>query len=179
MLCEKCKKKKATFFYNENINGKIRSFHLCAECTSAMQASGELEDLSTAFSHFRSPFAVFEDGYATGTQLPFRVSQVAEGQAEHQGVCPLCGTTVTDIVATGLMGCAQCYDTFSQELAPAIRAAHGTASHTGKIPRTHRLLAERRQRLSLLKKQLAEAVSRESFEEAAVLRDEIRAMEQH
>ena len=34
MLCEKCKKRTATVFYNENINGKTRSYSLCAECAA-------------------------------------------------------------------------------------------------------------------------------------------------
>ena len=37
MLCEKCKKRTATVFYNENINGKTRSYSLCAECAAKMR----------------------------------------------------------------------------------------------------------------------------------------------
>ncbi len=34
MLCEKCKKRTATVFYNKRTRGKTRSYSLCGECTA-------------------------------------------------------------------------------------------------------------------------------------------------
>ena len=34
MLCENCKKKEATVFYEENINGKKKSYKLCPDCAA-------------------------------------------------------------------------------------------------------------------------------------------------
>ena len=42
MLCEKCKKNKATVFYEENINGKKRSYSLCEDCAAELQKSGDV-----------------------------------------------------------------------------------------------------------------------------------------
>ena len=42
MLCEKCKKNNASFFFEENINGKKRSLALCSECAEEMKKNGEL-----------------------------------------------------------------------------------------------------------------------------------------
>ena len=43
MKCEKCKQNEATFFYEETVNGKTRSYHLCRDCAEKMKESGELQ----------------------------------------------------------------------------------------------------------------------------------------
>ena len=52
MLCEKCKKRTATVFYNENINGKTKSYSLCAECAAKMREAGELQDVTSMIGSF-------------------------------------------------------------------------------------------------------------------------------
>jgi protein-arginine kinase activator protein McsA len=42
MLCENCKKRTATVFYNENINGRARSYSLCGECAAKLREKGDL-----------------------------------------------------------------------------------------------------------------------------------------
>ena len=44
MKCEKCKQNEATFFYEETVNGKTRSYHLCRDCAEKMKESGELQE---------------------------------------------------------------------------------------------------------------------------------------
>lgn len=176
MLCEKCSKKKATVFYNENINGKVRSYHLCADCAQAMKDSGELEDFSSAFQNFASPFSALEDGFFSDFfAIPFHTS-TGSGLAAPKK-CPLCGSTLSDISSTGKVGCASCYDTFSAELEQPIRSAHGKTTHIGRIARGHRSKKEKADRIAALKKQLKEAIGNENFEEAASLRDQIRGLE--
>ena len=34
MLCEKCKKNEATFYYHENVNGNQKNYRLCADCAN-------------------------------------------------------------------------------------------------------------------------------------------------
>ena len=36
MKCEKCNEKEANFFYEENVNGEKRSYHLCRACAEEM-----------------------------------------------------------------------------------------------------------------------------------------------
>ena len=45
MICERCKKKEATVFYEENINGATRSYSLCSECAAELNKSGDLSGL--------------------------------------------------------------------------------------------------------------------------------------
>ena len=89
------------------------------------------------------------------------------------------------------MGCAQCYDTFRDELVPTIRRIHGNTTHCGKKSTQWRNNLQNRKiakvqkkeltttnsKLDNLKKQLQEAIQAQEFEQAAKLRDEIKGME--
>ena len=48
--------------------------------------------------------------------------------------CPSCGTTVEEFRMTGLLGCADCYTAFREEILPTIRYIQGTTRHEGKAP---------------------------------------------
>ncbi|MGN1445604.1 MAG: UvrB/UvrC motif-containing protein [Eubacteriales bacterium] len=177
MLCEKCNKKKATVFYNENINGKVRSFNLCADCAKAMRDAGELEDISASFASFASPFLSLEDSFFNDFfSLPFHTASGLNAPSAPKK-CPLCGATLSDISTTGKVGCAKCYETFADELEGPIQSAHGKTGHIGRIARGHRTKKEKADRISALKKQLKEAINDEKFEEAASLRDQIHELE--
>ena len=41
MLCERCKKKDATFYYHENVNGAEKTYSLCRDCADEMEKRGE------------------------------------------------------------------------------------------------------------------------------------------
>lgn len=49
-------------------------------------------------------------------------------------VCAFCGGTVEDCLRTGLVGCAECYSTFWDELFPHIERAQAGTEHRGKMP---------------------------------------------
>ena len=52
--------------------------------------------------------------------------------------CPVCGMTPDDYRRITRLGCAHCYEHFSQILAPVIRDMQPGASHVGKVPETPR-----------------------------------------
>ena len=172
MICERCNKKKATVFYRESIGGRTRALRLCGECAEELEQAGELEDISAAVAGFMSPCFLSDEG---SFPLPFQGA--AKAGAAVSCKCPVCGSTVGDIAAAGRVGCATCYTVFGKELAGAIRSAHGTAEHTGRVSAGYRARQERAERLTEMKKQLKEAVSNENYESAAELRDAIRALE--
>lgn len=172
MQCERCNKRKATVFYRENIGGRVKALRLCAECAEHLEQAGELEDMSTAISGFLSPLALTDDGVFA---LPFHPTLQSPARSARK--CPLCGATLTEIAAEGRVGCASCYDFFSDELSGAIRSAHGRSEHTGRVSAGHRARKEKAERLAGLRKQLKEAIATERFEAAVDLRDAIRALE--
>ena len=172
MLCEKCKKRTATVFYNENINGKSRSFSLCGECAAKMREKGDLQDITSMIGSFADPFSDLHDKLFGGF---FGIPALCSDSDEKK--CPTCGCSYAEIVKNGKVGCPDCYETFSDELKRMIQSVHGTTSHTGNVPSRHRARQERNARLKELKKQLQDAVKDENYESAAQLRDEIRKLE--
>lgn len=74
--------------------------------------------------------------------------------------------------------CQVCYETFKDQLNPILRRPHsGNASHSGKIPARIGGTIHLRRNIEDLKNLIKEMISKEEFERAAELRDEIRKLE--
>ena len=166
MLCENCKKNNATTYFKRNINGNIQEVYLCSECAAKLDMGG----MSSSLFDFFMP-------------SQFRIR--AEREQKKCG----CGTTFYNISQTGKVGCPDCYETFKNELAAVLKKINGSKQHTGrcperlnggknaenKIPKTE----EPKEDLEAkLRKQLEEAIKCENFEEAAKLRDQIKALKE-
>lgn len=54
--------------------------------------------------------------------------------SRNEKTCPRCGTTVGEFQQTGLLGCAECYRVFREEILPTVRYVQGRTLHTGKKP---------------------------------------------
>ncbi len=172
MLCEKCKKKEATVFYEETINGKSRSYSLCGDCAEEMKQSGEL-NMGQSFGSFfgASPFGTLPDSFFGG------LFGLPEGTRTSKKVCPLCHASFESFRRSGKAGCPSCYDTFSAELENTLRSIHGNVKHIGRAPAKFKKQQEEKSRLEELRADLKRAIAQENFESAAKLRDEIRGLE--
>ena len=170
MQCERCNKKKATVFYRENINGRVKALRLCGDCAEVLEQAGELEDMGTILSVSHSPLLVSEE---SGWPLPLPIG----GESPSQRSCPVCGEEFSQAAERGRLGCPACYTAFSAELVVPLRALHGRAYHTGRVSASYRTRKETERRLGDLRDQLKSAVKAEEFERAAALRDEIRRLE--
>lgn len=172
MLCEKCGRRKAAIFYRENIDGKVRTFNLCAECADSMKRSGELEDFSAALTGLGYPLLAPED-----TVLREISPLTASPDTPQGSVCPQCGASLSDISASAGAGCAGCYAAFSRELEPFLNTYSGRLTHTGAVPAGYRARRERARQATALRTELSAAVEAERFEDAVTLRDRIRKLE--
>ena len=170
MLCQICGQHPATTHIKTIVNGKLTQAHLCAECAKK-QGYGNL------FSDWGAGFGSLLSGLMG--QPP------AAAQTPR---CPVCGASFEDIARSGKIGCAQCYQTFRGQLLPMIQRIHGAAQHKGKVPGgsalrvtdpNNQIVAVEESPLDEKKRLLQQAVDAQDFERAAVLRDEIKEMEQH
>lgn len=172
MICEKCKKKEATVFYEETINGKSRSYSLCSDCAKEMKQSGELnmgQNFGGLFGS--SPFGAFSDNFFGGF---FGLPEIPR---TSRRVCPACHASFEDFRRSGKAGCPSCYETFSEELQSTLRSIHGNVTHVGRAPGKIKKKQNQKSRLEELRTELTRAIAEENFENAAKLRDEIRALE--
>ena len=172
MLCDICGKNPATVHLTEIIDEQMNELHLCEECartkSSAMEQQFGLSDLLAGMVDF-------------------------EQKNKEEGIpavkCPACGLTYADFKKIGRLGCGQCYNVFRQYLAPLLKRIHGSSQHVGKNPVRRAkpvktgaaapagapsAASKRKTGLQELKMQLAKAIEKEAFEEAAALRDQIK-----
>lgn len=170
MLCQMCGQHPATTHIKTIVNGKLTQAHLCADCAKK-QGYGNL------FADWGSGFGSLLSGFM-GSAAPAR--QVTR--------CPGCGASFEDITRSGKIGCAECYRTFRGQLLPIIQRIHGTAQHKGKVPGSsalrvtdpnNKIVAVEETPLEEKKRLLKQAIETQDFERAAVLRDEIKELEQH
>lgn len=163
MLCDDCKKKPASVHITKINNNQKTEKHLCDACA---QKSGELSFSSDA------KFAVQD----------FLKGMLGHGpagltQSRSTASCPGCGMSYGDFGRSGKIGCGECYQTFGDRLEPVLRRIHGTANHTGKVPKRGGGKLAALQRLRQLRHELEGHVGREEYEQAARVRDEIKALE--
>lgn len=154
MLCEKCKKNEATVFYEENINGRKRSYKLCSGC--AAQKGVSIPDFSKEMLNFG--VGLFEG--LMNAALP-AISSGLKAAAEPQKRCPVCGSTLADITKNGRLGCGECYTVFGGMPLPKPKKHSEEASH-------------KQDSAEALEAKLKEAIDAEDFEEAARIRDILR-----
>jgi protein arginine kinase activator len=157
MLCCICKAKEAKVHLTQIVGDKMQKVDLCDECAKHKgvndPAGFSLADL------------------LLGLGASQEMEQVAGG-AELK--CPHCGFTQADFKKAGRLGCSECYVTFAEGLEGLLKSMHKGTKHVGKVPQSLQQSRDLSERLKSLQKKLDKAVSEEDFEQAAVVRDEIK-----
>lgn len=89
--------------------------------------------------------------------------------------CPACGLDLDEFRLKGRVGCARCYETFRKSLLPLLERVHDATTHRGRFPagRPGSCVSD----VAELRRRLADAIAAENYEEAAALRDRLRAAE--
>ena len=90
--------------------------------------------------------------------------------------CEQCGMTYGEFKKGGMVGCAKCYSAFREPMTALLQRIHGNTQHAGRIPGGAHSGTSIRMNIDRLKQQLAKAVAAEEYEQAASLRDAIRAL---
>jgi len=168
MDCQECQMRPATLHFTKIINGKKTEIHLCEQCA---KEKGDFQPGSNSFSihDLLSGLLGFEEPIGETAGSPFQ---------ESEQRCSECGLTYSQFVKRGKFGCAHCYETFQEKLDPVFRRVHGgNTTHTGKIPKRIGGNIQMRRELNRLKEKLQKHIENEEFEQAAKVRDEIRALE--
>jgi len=98
-------------------------------------------------------------------------------EAQQASSCPDCGMTISQYKELSLLGCPTCYETFAEQLAHVIaNVQDNQTQHVGRAPSSASDGLSRHLTVRRLLKKLEEAVTQEQYEEAAVLRDELRKL---
>jgi protein arginine kinase activator len=163
MLCEKCQKNQATVIIKQTTaDGNVVTKHLCPACSFKFEIPISFEDLFQGFLQTIQSMAQNEAGHT-----PIKKSSP----------CPTCGMTFEQFKSTSKLGCADCYNTVSGEMEALLKNVQGSIRHEGKYPRRSGVTLRQKREVDQLRTRLKNAVEHENYEEAANLRDRIRALE--
>ncbi len=161
MLCDICNKNPATVHLTEIIDDQMDELHLCEQCAHQKSLQMEqhfgLSDLLGGLAEFEKP--------------------TKEKEATVTIKCANCGLTYADFKKIGRLGCSECYNTFKKYLGPLLKKVHGSILHFGKSPFKVARVLDKRGDLQALRYQLQKAIETEAFEDAARIRDQIKALE--
>lgn len=177
MKCDKCAKK-ATVHLTEIVDGKVVEMHLCEDC-----ARDQSQNMEQQFG--------LADLLAGLTDFGKHVPELQEKETVLK--CPACGLTYEDFRKFGRFGCAQCYGAFKPQLKTLLKKIHGSSAHLGKKPSKFvpvdvpvkvvessspvDVQPPAEDTVASLRMRLNEAIAREDFEQAAILRDKIHERE--
>lgn len=180
MLCERCRKNEATFYYHENVNGSEKTYRLCSECAEEMEKKGEI-NTHAADKAFEGLDSFFSDGFDPFKSMNnllagFFGSGTKQAQLTTEKKCPDCGMSFREFAANGMAGCPKCYETFAKELEPTISRVHGKSAHSGRVPARFREKADLKHKIEALEAERQDAVANENYERAAEIRDELKKL---
>lgn len=164
MLCEKCKLNPAVVHIVKIVNGKKTTLNLCEQCSKAYEEMIFGANQNKKINEIIANILNLNDQF------------VKEEQKETIK-CERCGLTLEEFKKVGRLGCSQCYSTFDEQLRNIIDNVQVKSIHTGKIPRRDGLELKKKNEVLKLKRELEDRVSREEFEEAAAIRDQIKEIE--
>ncbi len=158
MICERCHINKGTVQIH-HIEGNVTTDHYyCNGCAE------ELVD---------SPDGIKNMEWCLDTvkHLPFKVNYIA------MTTCEKCGMSYIQFKKTGKLGCDRCYTTFRSKILVEIKRLQGYQQHVGRVPFSMREQAELKRKVEMIRKALKKAIEIEAFEDAAMYRDQIKALE--
>ena len=166
MKCDFCDKK-ATVFLTQLVEGQMKKVCLCDSCAKERGVTDP-----TGFSLADLLLGGLPGGPGTVTTT---ASAVTPGNGKK---CVTCGFTLDDLKRVRRFGCSDCYATFNDEVGQMVRGMHKGTSHIGKVPEGLMAIQFRHQRIEELRSRLEQAITSESYEEAAGIRDEIRNLDE-
>lgn len=178
MLCDSCHQNPAQIHLEKDINGQKTVQNLCPSCYH------KAHEAADPFHMFHEVFGQNPQNSLLQTLLNPGFSSPSPSPTRPAKACPECGTSWEDFRQTGLFGCALCYDTFADALPELARKIHGQAAHIGSSPQEEPAPANdpsdegEASQVDQLKTRLQQAIADEAYEEAALLRDQIKALEQ-
>lgn len=116
-------------------------------------------------------------GYASeGEGLGARLDSLLGGESGPvSGTCENCGWTAALLRSSGRLGCPDCVKAFRREVMSALKRSGSHGPYEGKVPPRNLSATVDEPNLASLSAALEQAIQSENFEEAAALRDRMRA----
>ena len=173
MLCENCHLNEAEVKLAGRGQDGVKGKWGCSTCAQGGNPWTQNQQLQSQ-DDIEGAFVVKQILQHLAAKHGIGFDEVAFKEAKR---CPTCRMTLKDIAHVGKFGCADCYATFKDDIVDIVRRVQGGQfEHTGKTPRSsYRKLALKKQ-IEEKSEHLNKLIEEQNFEEAAVVRDEIKAL---
>lgn len=158
--CENCKKP-CLIHFTQIVNGQMQKLDMCETCPKAQQMKSPME------------FGLMEHLLGIAMQKGLKQQIVSlSGTA-----CEACGYTENEFKRTGRLGCPRCYDVFVLPKTDLLQKIQDSNLHKGKFPKNQEKRALKVRILNLTK-ELNNCISKEEYEQAAKIRDQIKILQE-
>ncbi|MGN0846387.1 MAG: hypothetical protein ACI4RA_03270 [Kiritimatiellia bacterium] len=182
MKCELCKKAEATTAVTITKDGVARELYVCSDCAAAAKKGDEPKSQKQT-PPSRKLTIVGGDGESAPpfvtefvkATLGF-MKEVAEAEQNERRVCPVCKAKWDKIKEDGLLGCPTCWRTFARQIRDEFLVGEFGRAHLGKAPAVERLERADDAR-AVLERELKDAVAREDYHRAALLKKKLDALQ--
>ena len=178
MLCDNCKENEASVRYTEIINGNKREMMLCEECSRKFGINNMNLKLPIDFSSF---FGDLISEYEQSEFMPIFNTQ-------NELKCNTCNLSYKEFLNTGKLGCADCYDAFSDRINTVLKRIQGSTEYLGRKSEAQnnnrieikdkKKPSSKEEKIIAMQEELKKAIKDERYEDAAKIRDEIKKIEQ-
>ncbi len=171
MKCTECQKQSATIHFTRYVNGTKQEYHLCQICAAkyddtSLEEGYTLHELLTGLFNFDA------------NKVDLNMNNVNK-MKERELICSNCELSFQEFRRIGKFGCSDCYTSFESKLTPIFKRVHsGNTKHTGKIPKRGGNELHQKKELIAYRKHLEQLIVDEKFEEAAIIRDKIKSIEE-
>ena len=175
MKCERCQINEATRAVDVEKDGYASELFVCEACAGKTAEPPPTEPpampkLPGPISLTDILFSLEKPGPSKSGQKPAR--KRASARSSRKLSCNKCGMTRDVLLETRRFGCANCYETFVADVQLFLQEMQFGDTHVGRAPRK----ADLQRRLARLRTSLAQAIANQRFDDAARLRDELKAM---
>ncbi len=171
MKCTRCHKNEASIEYKSIINGRSREENLCADCARELGLSFGAGGAAPSWGSLAGMFGNLYNPNWGQMWLPGSLTP------DQREVCPHCGMTWREFRSCGRLGCADCYGAFADQLKGLYARVQRGTKYEGRQPAgSQSAAATVADEIAELRAAQALAVKNEDYEQAARLRDRIRAL---
>jgi len=164
MKCSVCKNNDPLIHIEEYSDHGVRKLNLCLECAAAKGFNVSIEQIDKLLLGFLENIFLDNNGL------------IANQKNENSLKCPACGITIYEINESQKVGCPICYSTFKKVLDLIIYKNNNSLTYKGRLPDNLDKMRNQKTKLEDLKIKLNQCLLLEDYSNAAVIRDQIKAL---
>lgn len=161
MICDLCGENDAVLFIEQTNENTKRKLNLCFECARLNGVSPDSKTIG------RSLALLFD-------------SLLGRNKAQkttEDKLCPVCGTSLSEIKMVRRTGCPECYSIFKNDVNEIFSKIGVLPPYKGTLPKRLKNFRSVLTDRIVIQAKLEESLKREDYEKAAVYRDYLKALE--